>query len=63
MAGIPPIHEEPPVGTNNMVEPPASQSAPDAEKGPLTPAPEVKQGPPLPADWSPVDPSPPDAPD
>ena len=60
MAAIPPMHEEPPVGTSNLVPPPAPDRDPDAQEAPAAgaPAPPVEQPPPLPADWSPVAPSP-----
>jgi hypothetical protein len=56
MAAIPPFHEDPPVGTNNLVPPPGLDKDVRAEEG--APAPPVDQQPSLPADWSPVDPAP-----
>ena len=58
MAAIPPIHEDPPVGTNNIVAPPDADRAPDAQQQPSTQP--VEQSPALPADWSPVASSPSD---
>lgn len=59
MAAIPPIHDDPPVGTGGIVIPepnetPGRRNAPPPEPGPMP-----DQGPDLPGDWSPVDPSPP----
>ena len=56
MAAIPPFHEDPPVGTNNLVPPPGLDRDLAAEQSPS--APPAEQAPSLPADWSPVDPAP-----
>src|SRR3712207_1091484 len=59
MAAIPPFHEDPPVGTNNVVPAPGPDVGPDdKEASPPQPGPQAAQSSALPADWSPVTPSP-----
>jgi hypothetical protein len=63
MAAIPPLHEEPPVGTEGLTLREAPDHGPGVQEPPTGPpaAPggePVPQTPPLPADWSPVDPAP-----
>ena len=59
MAAIPPLHEDPPIGTGNII-PPATPDVAPGEQPPSPPQPGPQPGlasPSLPADWSPVSPS------
>ena len=55
MAAIPPFHEDPPVGTNNVAPAPSPDQDPNARD--LPPASAAEQSSSLPADWSPVTPA------
>lgn len=61
MAAIPPIHEDQPTGTGSTVPASAPEQQQPGEKtqSPPQPGPQADPTPSLPADWSPVAPSPP----